>query len=239
MATLDQRRIKFVRNLPIEIRARVLYEFLNKGTSNRNIEKAVDILNEEDGWQAWSVNHFYGFDARHKAKFPTLTIKKLKEKLIEFDDNDLEELHLGSTAQTVSPNITMNENDGKDIFRQIKTRQGQYKLRKKILKNYQSNCALCKISHPNLLITSHIKPWAESTQVERVDSHNCILLCKIHDALFENGFISFTDDFQVLYSTNFDFDSQGIHKNLTFREPIEYLPSPLFLKEHRQKHGYE
>lgn len=37
MAKLDKRRINFVKSLPIDVRAQVLYEFLKKGTSNRNI----------------------------------------------------------------------------------------------------------------------------------------------------------------------------------------------------------
>lgn len=62
MAKLDQRRINFVKSLSVDVKAKVLYEFLKKGTSNRNIERLIDELKEEDGWQAWSVLHFYGFN---------------------------------------------------------------------------------------------------------------------------------------------------------------------------------
>lgn len=242
MAELDQRRINFVKSLPIDVKVKVLYEFLKKGTSNRNIERLIDELKEEDGWQAWSVLHFYGFDKHSKAKYPSLTLKLLKERLEALNDDDLEDLHLDKESKGDDPvNIVMGDNDGKDIFRTIKTRQGQHKLRKLLLRNYQSKCALCNISHPKLLITSHIKPWSESaTSIkERVDPCNAILLCDLHDGLFENGFMSLDDNYQILFSNDFDFDGQGISKVIAFREPIEDSPSLEFLKEHRIMHGYE
>jgi hypothetical protein len=240
MARLDARRIKFVRNLPLEVRAKVLYEFLKKGTSTRNIEKQIDLLAEEDGWQAWSVIHFYGFDGSSKGRYPNLVLKKLKEDLSKFDENELEEFHLDHLGPTELPlDIAMNENDGKDVFRVIKTRQGQHKLRKLLLQNYHSKCALCNISHPKLLVTSHIKPWSKSSIQERMDPCNSILLCKLHDGLFENGFISLTDDLEVLFSPDFDFENQMISKNLTFKEPVRDKPSPIFLSVHRKLHGFE
>jgi len=241
MSKLDQRRINFVKRLSIDVKAKVLYEFLKKGTSNRNIERIIDELAEEDGWQAWCVIHFYGFNGNSKAQYPNLTLKLLRDNLEKLNDNDLEDFHLSNKEITnESPiNIMMKENDGKDIFRTIKTRQGQYKLRKMLLQNYQSKCALCNISHPKLLITSHIKTWSDSSREERIDSRNGILLCVIHDTLFENGFISLDDDYNVLFSPNFNFEDQKISKDLTFIEPIKDSPSPIFLKEHRKKHGFE
>jgi HNH endonuclease len=240
MAKLDKRRINFVRNLPIDVKVSVLYEYLKMGTSNRDIETIINALKEEDGWQAWSVIHFYGFDKSFKSKYPSLNMMTLKENLVKLNDNDLEEFHLG--MQQIDPsflNIGINKNDGKDIFRMIKTRQGQYKLRKLLMRNFQCKCALCNVSHAKLLITSHIKPWSCSSAEERINATNGILLCKIHDGLFENGFISLDDNYEVLYSSHFNFEEQGLLKGLTFRRPLYDPPSYVFLREHRKKHGFE
>ena len=240
MAKLDQRRINFVKSLSVDVKAKVLYEFLKKGTSNRNIERLIDELKEEDGWQAWSVLHFYGFNKHSKSKYPSLTLKSLKERLETLSDDELEDFHLNMESKDDdSVNVVMGENDGKDIFRTIKTRQGQHKLRKLLLRNYKSKCALCNISHPSLLITSHIKPWAESSAEERVDPCNGILLCVLHDALFDKGFISFDDNYHVIFSSEVDFEDQGISKELISDEPVKDAPSPEYLKEHRMKYGYE
>lgn len=240
MAKLDKRRINFVKSLPLDVKAQVLYEFLKKGTSNRNIERLLDGLDELDGWQAWSVIHFYGFDGKSKAKYPMLTLKKIKDSLLNVSVEDLEEFHLADSDKTeISPKIVFTENDGKDILRTIKTRQGQYKLRKALLQNYSSKCALCNISNPKLLITSHIKTWSASTAEERVNPANGILLCNLHDGLFEHGFISLTDNYEVIYSPNFDFEGQGLTKDLKFTTPVSDPPLSTFLNAHRVKHGYE
>jgi len=238
MANLDQRRINFVKNLSINVRARVLYEFLKKGTSTRNIEKLLNELEEEDGWQAWSVVHFYGFNGKNKAKY-NLTLKSVKEAISDLNVNELEELHLNiSQDMEGSSQTNFTESDGQDVFRKIKTRQGQYKLRKALLHNYQSKCAMCNISNPKLLITSHIKTWKHSTPDERMNPSNSILLCNLHDGLFEYGFISLSDDYNILYSPTFDFEGQGISTAITFRKPIIDAPLAKFLEEHRMKYGY-
>lgn len=228
---LDQKKIEFIKEIPIDVRAKVIYEFLRNGT--------IDALLEDE--KAWSVIHFYGFNSNNKAQYPDLTLEEVKEGLQKFNESELEEFYLANEEQIekIYSNIIMTENDGKDVFRTIKTRQGQYKLRKILLRNYQSKCAVCEISHPKLLVTSHIKPWANSSPEERIDPRNAILLCKLHDALFENGFISLSDEYEILFSGNFDFEKQGIQTHIRFKKPLHDAPLPVFLKEHRQKHGYE
>ncbi len=237
MVHLDNRRINFVKGLPLEVRAKVLYEYLKKGTSNREIEKRLKELSEEDGWQAWSVIHFYGFNGSHKTQYNT-TLKAISEQIQFLNDDEIVMLHLDEDSNKAEDNaIEMNENDGKDIFRLSKHRVGQNKLRKKILKNYKSKCAICNINDPKHLITSHICTWAESVKQDRVNPTNAILLCKLHDSMFENGMIGLNDSYDVVYLHNYDFTSQGIVTNLNFTRPIVEPPSLNFLEKHRQRFG--
>lgn len=228
---LGREDIRFVKEIPMSVRVNVIYEFLSKGTLNTHLEEK----------KARALLHFYGLNPNDKARYPHVTLEEVKEKLQELNENELEEFYLANEEQIekIYPNIITSEHDGGDLFRVLKTRQGQYKLRKKLLENYQSQCAMCQISHKQLLVASHIKPWADSTPEERMNPGNAILLCKLHDALFENGLISLSDDYRVLLYSNFDFVGQGIQTNLRFRKPLHDSPSPIFLKEHRQKHGYE
>ncbi|OHX51636.1 HNH endonuclease [Planococcus faecalis] len=80
--------------------------------------------------------------------------------------------------------------------RLIKARIGQGKF-KKLLLQRESKCALCGVDDPRLLIASHIKPWSTSTNDERLDVHNGLLLCPNHDALFDKKFISFNDKGEI------------------------------------------
>jgi putative restriction endonuclease len=78
-------------------------------------------------------------------------------------------------------------------------------------------------------------PWSKSdSSEERIDTSNAILLCKLHDALFENGFISLTDDYKVIYSQEFNFERQGLTRNLNFRLPKVNKPNTKYLRAHRK-----
>ena len=72
-----------------------------------------------------------------------------------------------------------------------KIRLGQQNFRKKLLPLWEGKCALCGIDLPDLLIASHSKPWKDSSNDERLDPFNGVLLCRNHNALYKNGFIAF------------------------------------------------
>ena len=81
----------------------------------------------------------------------------------------------------------------------IKTIVGQGKF-KKLLLDRQCKCAMCAISDKRLLIAGHIKPWRYSTNEERLDVNNGLLLCPNHDALFDKAIITFDPNGKVIIS---------------------------------------
>lgn len=234
---LDYRRINYVRQLGIDIRSQVLYEFLKNGTSMREIERKL--LTESNGWNAWSVIHYYGFDKSYKHRYPKLCLSSMIDQVVALDDKDLGDWHLSDynpDLPKIQYNTRLSEDDGTDVFATMKARKGQHKLRKMLLVNYRQRCALCSINDARLLVTSHIKPWADSSKEERVDPTNAILLCKLHDALFENGYISISDSYEVVYSSYEKFIEQGIATNLVFCKPVQDIPGQPYLEYHRTKH---
>lgn len=72
-------------------------------------------------------------------------------------------------------------------------RKGQDKFREALLEEC-SFCPITMVNDDRLLIASHIKPWAVSTPKEQVDPNNGFMLSPLYDALFDKGFITFTDD---------------------------------------------
>ena len=82
----------------------------------------------------------------------------------------------------------------------IKSRLGQGKFRDNLL-NYWSGCAVSGVTLPAFLRASHIKPWRDCTNAERLDTYNGLLLNTTLDAAFDRGFISFADDGGILIST--------------------------------------
>ena len=54
------------------------------------------------------------------------------------------------------------------------------------------------------LIASHIKPWRDSSNEERLDGNNGLLLSPHVDHLFDKGFISFSEEGRILISPYLD-----------------------------------
>jgi hypothetical protein len=79
-------------------------------------------------------------------------------------------------------------------------RVGQGNFRTALIAIWGS-CPLASIDHLELLRASHIKPWAKSTNRERLDPYNGLLLSANVDALFDRGLISFEDDGTILISS--------------------------------------
>lgn len=81
----------------------------------------------------------------------------------------------------------------------LRSRTGQGLYRTKLLEE----CPYCPISMINderLLIASHIKPWAVSDDKEKVDPKNGFILSPNYDCLFDNGFMTFTQDKELIIS---------------------------------------
>jgi hypothetical protein len=79
----------------------------------------------------------------------------------------------------------------------IKARRGQGIFRIRV-GNLEQRCRLTHLEDKSLLIASHIKPWRKSTDEEKLDKNNGLLLSPHVDKLFDSGLISFADDGQIL-----------------------------------------
>lgn len=85
----------------------------------------------------------------------------------------------------------------------VKLRVNQSIFRDNLIKRY-GKCCLCGVNCKELLLASHIKPWADSDEKEKLDVDNGLLLCPAHDRLFDKGFITFTDDGFIEISEELD-----------------------------------
>ena len=85
----------------------------------------------------------------------------------------------------------------------IQARLGQGVFRQRLLRKYKNSCAVTLCQVTELLRASHVKPWSVSTNQERLDPNNGILLTANLDALFDSGLISFDGGGELLQSTHF------------------------------------
>ena len=117
----------------------------------------------------------------------------------------------------------------------VKQRVGQGYFRDLLLQKYGCKCILCNISTPSMLRASHIKSWKASTNDQKLDEHNGLLLCAHHDALFDKYLISFNDDGSLIVSPTLsleEINSLGISQIPGINVADESKP---FLRWHRAK----
>lgn len=81
----------------------------------------------------------------------------------------------------------------------IKARRGQGLFRQNVAR-IEHFCRVTRVDRPEHLIASHIKPWRESDNRERLFAGNGLLLTPTIDHLFDRGFISFENNGELLIS---------------------------------------
>lgn len=102
----------------------------------------------------------------------------------------------------------------------IKSRIGQGLFRKRVIALW-GKCAVTGLSSISLLKASHIKPWRDCTNQERLDPNNGLLLTPNLDLLFDTGFITFGADGSIQLSKKLhEIDSHllGVKKTLRLRK---------------------
>lgn len=103
-----------------------------------------------------------------------------------------------------------------EVLKEVKQRKGQVTFRKLLLTKYNT-CVLCGVEADHTR-ASHIKPWVSSTDQERLDIHNGLLLCPNHDHLFDKGLITFEETGNILISSTLPSSQQmSFNVNLMLR----------------------
>lgn len=128
--------------------------------------------------------------------------------------------------------------EGRDEPTIAKSRRGQSLFRQAVLSAYRNQCALTRLSEPQLLVASHIIPWSEAPEM-RLNPRNGIALNALHDKAFDRGLITFTDDLRLQISPALQADSEFANLAFQTREghqlaiPDKFAPDSTALAYHR------
>lgn len=130
-------------------------------------------------------------------------------------------------------NITVTE---RSLLVQARVGQGAY--RQSLMQYWNGQCAVTACPVAEVLIASHIKPWSESENGERLDPFNGLLLIATLDKLFDRGLISFSDDGNLLYDQVIELhlEKLGINETTCLRHMNERHKQ--YLENHRQRFGF-
>lgn len=129
---------------------------------------------------------------------------------------------------------------GETKVREVKVRVNQSVFRQMVIANYEGRCALTLIDLPELLVASHIIPWANNEN-ERLNPENGICLSSLYDKAFDRGLITFDDDLRTIFSQRLKKQVSKPYYEECFKPlenrqiiiPSKYNPNPEFLQWHR------
>lgn len=147
--------------------------------------------------------------------------KKSLEQLIDLSDIEIKE--------------------GKEKERLVKTRVNQSFFRSMILASYDFTCCVTGIKNTDLLVASHIVPWADDSK-NRLNPRNGLCLNALHDKAFDKYLITITPNFKLKLSKKLKAESKNkiIQENFIQFEaqeiklPKKFLPDESLLLHHNK-----
>jgi hypothetical protein len=159
-----------------------------KGTHNDNFSGYEKKLNNG------KKPSYFGFDVEIEDSSALTKLLKILDPLSSItNSNPLDEI------AAESPNLPSDSTTRKTI---VDARIGQGAYRTSLISLW-GTCAVTNASTLEMLKASHIKPWKDSDNKERLDKFNGLLLSAHLDSAFDNGLISFTDTGEIIISPSF------------------------------------
>lgn len=107
--------------------------------------------------------------------------------LLEWETHEMEQVIADQTIPQTTRQAVVMARRGQGLFKQN-------------VQHLESRCRVTKVDQIEHLRASHCKPWRDSSNAERLDGSNGLLLTPDVDHLFDRGFISFEDSGKILVS---------------------------------------
>lgn len=125
--------------------------------------------------------------------------------------------------------------ENREIMTNARIRQDFF--REAVLSNFNDQCCITGIDRKELLVASHIIPWANDAD-NRLNPQNGLCLNALHDRAFDRGLITLDDALVVVVSPQLprtkqlslilDYEGRQITK------PEKFMPGRQFLAFHRK-----
>jgi hypothetical protein len=114
-------------------------------------------------------------------------------RIVTGDDLDVWERKLEEQVET---DATVMQTDREAI---IRARRGQGLFKQRVMR-IETHCRITGVANISHLLASHCKPWRDSSNEERLNGENGLLLTPSIDHLFDRGFIGFEDSGDLIIS---------------------------------------
>jgi putative restriction endonuclease len=114
-------------------------------------------------------------------------------RIVTGDDLDVWERRL---EEQVEGDTSVNDTEREAI---VRSRRGQGLFKQRVME-IETRCRITGVQNVAHLLASHCKPWRDSSNEERLNGENGLLLTPSIDHLFDRGFIGFEDSGTLIVS---------------------------------------
>jgi putative restriction endonuclease len=114
-------------------------------------------------------------------------------RMVAGDDLDVWERRLEEQVET---DTSIRETDREAI---VRARRGQGLFKQRVMR-IETRCRITGVDNLSHLLACHCKPWRDSSNEERLNGENGLLLTPSIDHLFDRGFIGFEDSGDLIIS---------------------------------------
>ena len=163
----------------------------------------------------------------------SLEVSIVEQAQILGDNEDAVKLLDDTVEQEIINNTAIDETERKAV---VSSRRGQGRFRQN-LASIEKGCRVTGVTDPRLLRASHIKPWRScADNHERLDGYNGFLLAPHIDLLFDRGYISFSDNGDLMISPRIKSEQLSllnISSNPTLNVGVFSDKQKEYLKFHR------
>ena len=222
--------------------------FQSSSKNHPEVIRIANIIGRSPSAVNMKIGNFGSFDETLKKKgiVGLTNASKLDAQIWEEFNNNWDKLSFESERllRELQGNIKSDSLEniptGKEKIIAVKQRVNQNFFRKAVLTSYQNTCCITGLNNPELLIASHIKPWAASNENEKTNPRNGLCLNALHDRAFDKGFITVTSDYKIHISKNISdiYDGASVEKffmcydNQKILIPEKFSPLAEFLIYH-------
>ena len=188
---------------------------------------------------------------RHRLFFKELKHRLASYNLTEgdllfFDKNpDKSESYIVSAILVENEQIIVPDYISKNVIGENRPTYSTYRVgheffSEQVRRRFDNNCAVTGTSDlsPKILIASHIKPWADSNEHEKVDKFNGLLLTPNLDKLFDKGHLSFGHKGEALLGPKIDKKLDELWGLSICRLKMHASGSQDYLSFHRDRFGF-
>ncbi|GCE17538.1 HNH endonuclease [Dictyobacter kobayashii] len=147
-------------------------------------------------------------DENRLPDFLDLLVEKTAEETLLLGQEELPASsgYLLKTEQHLVKEVAVNYGLGDELTEKLveqRVRLTQHRFAMDVLSNCGRTCVFCGFEprglgeRNGLLRASHIKPWSVSASVERMDVRNGLAACPIHDAGFDQGYLTVDEEYTI------------------------------------------